>query len=185
MGLAPGGGKHHASTGHYSQVECVLAAMAQPLLAYQRTGKLPDIPGNFGEGMFSGIFPTADDTFIAIIVRDVQQWSALGDVLGLDDWQASPPVPHGHQERLASWQSIAATTRAWSCDELVAALQERNIPAAPVLGIDDHFSNAHLISRHLWQQRESPDWEGTAILYETPWKMSATQPEIRSDAPPL
>ena len=85
---------HRARTGEaqhvdMSQIECGMVVSAVPMLDYQVNGRSYERVGNrsrYPATAPHNTYPCAgDDRWIAIAVDDEAQWTALCDVLGLDD----------------------------------------------------------------------------------------------------
>ncbi len=85
----------------------------------RRTGE-----GNRRRGVCQGVYPAAgDDAWVALTVRDDTDCSRLADAMGRQD------LPPDHD---AFDQAVAAWTRNQNAVDVVAALQERDIPAEEV-----------------------------------------------------
>ena len=79
---------------------------------------------------------------------------------------------------------LEAYVNATDRDEAVAHLLKAKIPVAPIYHLNDTVADPHLNARGMFQEIEHP----TAGKYKAitfPFKMSKTQPEIRSPAPIL
>jgi formyl-CoA transferase len=82
------------------------------------------------------------------------------------------------KEKLEKWAS--ETNR----DEAVEFILKAKLPVAPIYHLDDTVADPHLHARGMFQEIEHP----TAGKYNAitfPFKMSKTQPEIKSPAPVL
>jgi crotonobetainyl-CoA:carnitine CoA-transferase CaiB-like acyl-CoA transferase len=127
-----------------SQLEGFLPMVAEALVAYQRTGVLPERSGNRHAGFApSGVYPCAGtEQWLAVAVPSDEAWAALAAFPGLG-WAADTElrsaagrVLHADSidERLALW------TRGLPRDEAVSMLMAAGIPAAPVLNESELFS---------------------------------------------
>ena len=108
-----------------AQIEVGAAVTAEPVIEYSMNGIVRPREGNRRRGYCQGVYPTdTDDAWVALSVRDDTDWSQLVDVMGCpglrrDDHDVFDEV-------------VAAWTRARSSTDIVAALQDRGIPAEQV-----------------------------------------------------
>jgi len=140
---------HRARTGEaqhvdMSQIECGMVVSAVPMLDYQVNGRSYERVGNrsrYPATAPHNTYPCAgDDRWIAIAVDDESQWSALCEVLGLDEL-----LEDSRFADLASRKSnedaldtlIGGVTCEREAFDLMIELQERGVPAGVCQRTDD------------------------------------------------
>lgn len=137
-------------------IDVVLNASALQAIEYDVTGVLLNRRGNRGhEFAVQNVYACAgDEQWIAVSIRDADDWTALNDVLEQPDWAAgldysddTADLIDGH---LADW------LRTRDLDQAVAALLAAGVPAAPVLQPPDVLDNPALQARGFFQTREHP-----------------------------
>jgi crotonobetainyl-CoA:carnitine CoA-transferase CaiB-like acyl-CoA transferase len=140
-----------------AQVEAVAAMTAEQVIHHSLTGELLSRTGNRSdEALPQGIYRTAgDDEWIAISVRDADDWAALCRTIGRDEWRreealaelAARHTRHDEIDRaIAAW---ALTRPAHDAErELVAA----NVPAARLMKTTDFYRDPHLASRRHFRE---------------------------------
>jgi crotonobetainyl-CoA:carnitine CoA-transferase CaiB-like acyl-CoA transferase len=131
--------------GQWVDVACVESGMAHVGLAgldasVNRRDERA-IPVNSNREMFppmapSGIYPCrAEDSWVALGVRDDREWSALGEVIGaawaVDARFAGLTGRQAGQDELD--RLVGAWTRTLERDDVVEAVRSRGVPCAPVL----------------------------------------------------
>lgn len=95
------------------------------------------------------VFPCADGWFILAVGND-GQYRACCDVLGLSAVRDDPRFATNggrinHREPLTD--AIAAATRTWPRDELLAALERAGVPAGPINRIDEALADPQMVAR--------------------------------------
>ncbi|WP_059017034.1 CoA transferase [Mycobacterium sp. M26] len=137
-------------------IDVVLNASALQAIEYDVTGVLLNRRGNRGhEFAVQNVYACAgDEQWIAVSIRDADDWTALNDVLGQPEWAAgldysddTADLIDGH---LADW------LRTRDLDQAVTALLAAGVPAAPVLQPPDVLDNPALQARGFFQTREHP-----------------------------
>ena len=95
------------------------------------------------------VFPVSDGWFILAVGND-SQFRSCCDVLGLAAERDDPryATNGGRIEHRASLtDAIAAATRQWKRDELLAALEAANVPAGPINTVNQALADPHLVAR--------------------------------------
>ncbi|MGD9753739.1 MAG: CaiB/BaiF CoA transferase family protein [Acidimicrobiia bacterium] len=121
-----------------SQIEASVHYLAPAILDHQLTGAAWDRLGNDDPAMSPhGIYPSAgEDEWVAVAVRDDEDWRALARLLGRPEWGDAPDL-RGAEARRARRaeidEAIAAWTRHRPPHDAEAALQAAGIPAHAVL----------------------------------------------------
>jgi crotonobetainyl-CoA:carnitine CoA-transferase CaiB-like acyl-CoA transferase len=172
-----------------SQIDCSVASMGEPLLDYQLTGRVAGAQGNLHSWYCPhGLYRTAgDDRWLALAVRDEQEWTALASLVGPPEWasDATLATPAGRQARRAEIDArLAAWASAMDRDDAVDQLVAAGVPAAPLLELEERNQHPHWIARGLTL---SHDYEGfdPCTIYATPWHLTATPPELVRPTPAL
>ena len=120
-----------------SMAEMVTTMMPEAMMDFFLNKRDPGPIGNRDESMAPhGVFPVAgDDKWIAIAIASDQEFGALAEVLGIQSL-ASDPMYSRLGARLRNVDSlereIAARTRNFDRDALVAKLRKRDLAAGPV-----------------------------------------------------
>ena len=121
-----------------AQLEAFLPMTSEALIAYQRTGRVPERSANARPGDAPcAAFPCAgDDEWLAIHVRTDAEWAALAAVIdepwALDDRYARAAGRLAHRTDLDD--ALARWTAAHSRDALAERLMAAGVAAAPVNG---------------------------------------------------
>src|SRR5713101_447741 len=120
-----------------SMAEMVTTMMPEAMMDFLMNGREQGGMGNRDASMAPhGVFPAAgDDKWIAIAIASDEEFAQLSEVLGVST-MASDPKFARMSARLSNLdeleREIAARTRNFDRDELVAKLRERDLAAGPV-----------------------------------------------------
>lgn len=168
-----------------AQLESTINLMGPQIIKYSADGGEPERTGNHREGsLFSGVFPTdGNDTWIAIDVRCEREWQELVAVLGLAEWAGKRKglcAGEGADETVDA--AVAAETRRFRGEQLVAQLQERGVASAIVETSADVAFDAQLDARGYWRQIDHP--EMGKITVNTPPFFSVERGRLTDPAPP-
>ncbi len=125
-----------------------------------------------------GLFETADGRHVALsVITENHFWSALCDVLGLEDARDLSFVDR--MARLAELQSrLTDAIRHHERDDLVARLLARDAPAAPALDRDEMLALEHFRARGV---STSDPWAARATGYQVTF---TNHPAARRSPPP-
>ncbi len=120
-------------------------------------GRVPQPQGN-SHPFYAphGCYPCkGKDSWIAIVVRDDDEWERLCEVLDMPAFASDPRFKSG----LNRWRNrkeinsiIASRTIAYERKELMAFLQEKNVPASALLSVPDLIEDEHLKTREYWDK---------------------------------
>jgi crotonobetainyl-CoA:carnitine CoA-transferase CaiB-like acyl-CoA transferase len=116
-----------------AQVESLIPFVADAMLEYQFTGKVPEARGNrHREHAPHGIYRCAgDDNWIALACETDEQWRSLAIALGIDDRRfASASDRKANEDALEAELSRALAPL--SADDCVARLRDAGVLVAPV-----------------------------------------------------
>jgi crotonobetainyl-CoA:carnitine CoA-transferase CaiB-like acyl-CoA transferase len=95
------------------------------------------------------VFPVSDGWFILAVGND-SQFRAACDVLGLAAERDDPRfASNGGRiaHRAALTEAIAAATRGWRRDDLLAALEAANVPAGPINTVNQALADPQIVAR--------------------------------------
>ncbi len=146
----------HIESGLY---ETVVFWISQYLTSAQFTGKNPAPRGEqsnmavtMGWGVYQ-LFPTKDGRQIFIAVTANRHWTGLCQILGFDDWKASPEFDSNKKRtkqrpRLA--ERIKAAVVQYSFGDICDKLYKAGIPNAPVNTPLDLLDERHLKEAERW-----------------------------------
>lgn len=172
-----------------AQIEAILSVIPEPLIDQIWNGRAATTKGNRRKDQVPhGIFPAlGQDQWVAISIRDDADWSKLVALMGQPAWAKAPDLSkltgRQHAEGVIE-QQLGIWTAMRDRDDLVQQMQAADIPAAPVLSIEEQMSHPHFAERELLRQVDHPHF-GPERLYATPWRMSETPPQVRQSAPIL
>ncbi len=122
-----------------SMAEMVTTMMPEAMMDFLMNGRDPGPIGNRDESMAPhGVFPTAgEDKWIAIAIASDHEFANLCGALGVPTLATDPKFARlvGRLSNVdALEREIAARTRKFARDELVAKLRELDLAAGPVYG---------------------------------------------------
>ena len=175
-----------------SQAEAFMPHLGEIFLQNSMTGRARERLGNRHPAMAPhGCYPCAgEDKWVTIAVRDDEDWHALCDVMEMphlaDDKRFSTL-----ESRLRNQDDLDAVVGGWATSrdpyEVAKSLQERGVPASPVLDCGpDTYDDTHLQARGYFQEVSHPE-AGTHLMSGPIWKLSsAAAPEpVHEPAPCL
>jgi crotonobetainyl-CoA:carnitine CoA-transferase CaiB-like acyl-CoA transferase len=172
-----------------SQAESALHFLAPALLDYTVNRRVQERVGNRDRHMAPhGVYAAAgEDRWVAITVRNSQQWEALCAVLQrpdlIDDERFSTLSARlAHQDELDPM--ITAWTRKREAHETEALLQAHGIPASAAQNSYDLYSDPQLRHRGHFVDIAHP-LHGTTTVEGSRFKLSRTPARIERAAPTL
>jgi benzylsuccinate CoA-transferase BbsF subunit len=124
-----------------SQLESTVNLLGPHILAASLNRANPTPEGNTSrEAAPYGVFPCANDEWIAISVADDAQWTALAGVARGQPWASEPGHASG-AGRLAAAAALNAAVAAWTAGQdafaLMGTLQAAGVPAGKVQSAKD------------------------------------------------
>ncbi|MCK9496877.1 MAG: CoA transferase, partial [Dehalococcoidia bacterium] len=154
---------------------------------YQREGQLEGRRGNRHQ-LFApqGCYQTlGSDAWLALTVRDEDEWRALAEVVGRPDWLIEPQF-QTHAGRAECLDEIDDAISAWAAARdhrrATRELQAAGVPAAPVMANWELLSDPHLAEREFYVPVNHPE-VGVFPFPGMPWKLTRTPGTIRRPAP--
>lgn len=168
--------------------EPVLRASENSIPAYDRHGVIRERSGNRNPYIVpSSSFPTADGKWVVIGANTERLWRRLATAIGRtdmieDERYATLSARTGNSEGV--YAALEEWTRSKTAAEIIAILDEAQVPAAPINSVADLFSDPHI------QARENivrvPDARvGTLAVPGVVPKLSATPGQIEHLGPDL
>ena len=116
-----------------------------------------------------------------------RHWQSFFRLMKRDDLVADPRVTDAARRSEAVdelYRMVAELVASWATAELLAALDEVDIPAGPVNGFADLYEDPHLAATGFIRRLDHPT-EGRLALAENPIGFSRTPGAIRRLAPRL
>lgn len=172
-----------ARTGRGQQVDMSLldtmvGVLANQAMNYLVSGAAPRRMGNAHPNIVPyQVFPTADGHLIIATGND-RQWRDCALILGLDALVDDPRFLTNAdrvKNRAVLVPLIAAETRRFARDDLLARLETRHVPAGPINTVADVFADPQVIARDMRVDLAAPAAAaGTVPSVRTPIRLSET-----------
>jgi crotonobetainyl-CoA:carnitine CoA-transferase CaiB-like acyl-CoA transferase len=181
--------RHRSGRGQY--IDMALLDVQVAALANQATYYLVghEVPQRMGNGHAAIVpyqsFPTADGHVIIAVGND-GQFAKLADELGHPEWKSDPRFAtnierlHHRAEIVAA---ISEETKKRTIDDLIAALEKRQVPCGPINTVDRVFADPHVQARGI-QQTVPHSQQGTLPSVASPLRLSDS-PVSYDRGPPL
>jgi crotonobetainyl-CoA:carnitine CoA-transferase CaiB-like acyl-CoA transferase len=171
-----------------SQLEAVLAHMAEGLLEWDMNRREPERRGNHDLWMSPHETYKAkgdDDKWVSIAVATDSEFRALCEVMGKPALADDPRFASA-ASRKANEAALDETITAWTRErdrwEITEALQKAGVAAFPSMSNKDLAEDRHLDERGYLVRLPHPV-AGTRVHAGIPWTMSGTPCEVRHAAP--
>jgi crotonobetainyl-CoA:carnitine CoA-transferase CaiB-like acyl-CoA transferase len=148
-----------------AQVENMIVHIGDAVMEAAMTGASPPRRGNrTPEAAPQGVYPCAgDDQWLAISVRDDEQWAGLVGVMGGPPELRRPGLAD-RAGRASAHDEIDAAIAAWTAtrtkEDLFHLLQGKGVVAGPVLDEADAASDPQLHARRFFHYLEHPSAGG-------------------------
>lgn len=181
--------RHRSGRGQY--IDMALLDVQVAALANQATYYLVgnEVPERMGNGHAAIVpyqsFPTSDGHVIIAVGND-GQFGKLADELGHPEWKTDPRFATNIerlQHRAEIVAEIEAETKKRSIDDLIAALEKRQVPCGPINTVDRVFADPHVQARGL-QKTVPHSGQGTLPSVASPLRLSES-PVSYERGPPL
>ena len=155
----------------FPQSENVMVEIGEYFLDYQMNHRTPTVMGNSDPVMFQDVFPTSGpDGWVAISVRDDQDWEHLVSVVGRADQLAAGTTVLGRRHHADALKAVLASwTATLPAAEIAARLQAVSVPAQEVMSELRVLDDPHLDDRRWFQERSHPAI-GTHRYIGHPWR---------------
>jgi len=172
-----------------SQIDSATSGLGFALLDQQLNGRTAGPRGNLHVAHFPhGLFAAeGEEQWVALAVRNPDEWRALCGVIGRDDW-ASDAALGDVSIRRSRAEEIEQVIRDWcggqARDAAFEELTAAGVPAAPLLDLDERNVHPHFVARELVLQHDFEGWDPCRV-YSTPWPLDATPPALQRPTPQL
>lgn len=170
-----------------SQIEAMLSVMQAPLLQHQIEGDVPILGNRHTLHAPHGHFPCAGlDKWMAICVKNDEQWRALVDISGHSGLAALRALDaDGRLQRVSEVEAaLAGWTSGMPRDRLLERLLSLGIPAAPVNSFEDMSGSAWKRDRAFTLEVTHP-FLGRREVFVPPWRFDGRVGGISVPAPIL
>ncbi len=131
-----------------AQIEVAACLAAEPVIEYSMNAVVRPREGNRRRGCLQGVYPTADDEWVALCVRDDADRANLVDATGRPELSGA-----SHDEFDTA---VAEWTQSLNAGEIVEALSAHQLPVEHVLTADRMYDIAQLDARGFYQEVEHP-----------------------------
>jgi crotonobetainyl-CoA:carnitine CoA-transferase CaiB-like acyl-CoA transferase len=172
-----------------SQQESAVSLIGGEVLAYQMTGQEPERLGNHSTCFAPhNTFPCAGaDRWVTIAVTSDRQWASLADAMGRSELAGDPRFAT-LEGRLSNQDELDRIVGGWTRDremyQIARLLQERGVPAGPVLRGPDLLQDPHYRDRHTFNEVDHPQ-VGPKWYPGFAWRMSETPGQVHWASPTL
>ncbi|ODU04504.1 MAG: hypothetical protein ABS81_09520 [Pseudonocardia sp. SCN 72-86] len=172
-----------------SQIEAALQFLAPEVVDYTVHGRLAERSGNRnGVSAPCGAFRCAgDDRWVAIEVRDDDDWARLVELMGRPDW-ATDDAFATTAGRIEQQDAVEKGLQDWLLDrdayEVMRSAQEAGVPAAVVQKASDLFDDPQLAAREHFVPLDHAEM-GVCRYNGPSYRLSRTPARLRSAAPLL
>ncbi|MDP2952234.1 MAG: CoA transferase, partial [Chloroflexota bacterium] len=172
-----------------SQREATLRLLGDGLMEYQMNKRTPPRLGNRDRAMAPhGCYRCqGEDSWIAIAVRNDEEWKALCQVMGkpeLADDERFADVLSRHQNHDELDSIIEEWTKGHDHNAAMHLLQKAGVPAGALLNAREVLYDPQLNDRGYFEKITHPE-AGDLTLVGMAWKLSKSPGSIRKPAPCL
>jgi len=170
-----------------SMSETMVAALPEPIIAWAIDRTITEPRGNRHPLVApQGCYPTrGDGRWIALSIRDDDEWRTFCKLLGRDDLAADAGLATAEGRRARHDEldaAIAEWTRTRDAGHVAEQLQAAGIAATPTLTALDILSDEHLAARSFVSQVERLAG-GMRHTLGSPWMIDGTRPNSFRRAP--
>ena len=178
--------------GQYVEVamtEAMMALMPEAIFDYTLNNREPERVGNRdpAKAPHDVYRCRGEDAWIAISVGSDEQWAAMCDAMGHEEWRRDPRFA----DALARWghrEELNALVQTWTAErtprEATCRLQAAGVPAGPSFTTADLLEDPHLRERGFVVEVDHPE-VGRRLMGTVPWKTSDLPPVEHRHAPLL
>lgn len=170
-----------------SMAEATMSLMAEPFVAFEKTGNTAERRGNAFTGTApTGVYPSrGGDKWLAISISTDAQWQNLVTEMSRPAWAQAPGLSTNPGRLTAARQldaRIAEWTRNYDNLELSVRLQGAGVPAFPSSDPEDLARNPHFAKRGAIAVQDFPAEPGRAMP-NLPWHFGR-YPSLDKGIPP-
>lgn len=143
-----------------AQLETGACLTPEQIIDHSMNGVVQGRHGNRDTQMApQGVYASADDSWVALSIRDDREWQGLTEILGNPDWARDPGLATLAGRR-ARHDDLDREIGAWigsrAAALTVSALRSRRIPAAEALVATKMYGEPQLEARGYYQEMEHP-----------------------------
>lgn len=167
-----------------SMLESVAAQIPEAIIDYAMNGRATSRTGNHDRDMAPhSCYPCAgDDQWVAISVRNDEEWRAFCGAIGNPRWACDPKYATAqgrlqHQDELD--RLVSEWTRKREKRWVAEMLQRAGVPAGPTLNVEEVVHDPQLNHRGFFVNPEHPEI-GRRLALGMPWIMSESEGTIGS-----
>ncbi|MDP6421183.1 MAG: CoA transferase [SAR202 cluster bacterium] len=170
-----------------AQLESSVSVIGEHIIGQQMDGVPPENRGN-RHPVFAphGAYRCAgEDRWVTIAVTTDDQWRTLCEALGSPELADDPryaDILSRHENHDGLDAIISAWTQGRDPYDVMHALQERGVPATPVMTGQDIFNDPHYQDRGVLELVDHPS-TGPYFIPGIAWKMSKTPGRVRWPSP--
>ena len=182
--------RHRSGQGQYVETSLVEAATSfcvYEAAHYFATGTRPPRIGQQHRGSSPYQVFATEDGYITVGASQQKFFVSLCEILGVPELVSDPRFG-SVAERVAHNRELVALLaeriRTQPSGRWLAALEAAGIPAGPVMGFDEVFTDPHMLARGMVAETEHPV-TGKFRTLGVPVKLSATPGSVRRPAPRL
>ncbi len=143
--------------------------------------------GNRGGFLYPDVFLPCKDGHVGLVCNQLQQWIRFLELMGMPEWTQNPRYRDRRKMTEEYPNEVDALLEPWMMqhtrEELFAMSREKHIPLAPAYDARELLESEHLAERAAFETVETD--AGPLRFPAPPYKMSATQPHLRTRAPRL
>ena len=150
----------------------LVSTMAQHLVAYQATGRLPQLSGSAHPQVAPYQTFRTGTTDINVAVLNERQWQVFCRVIEREDWLndarfVRPGMRANHREELVSAIEAVFATR--PAAEWLALLNDAGVPSGPINTAAELMTDPHLEARDMFLTIDRPGAKSVRIP-AAPWR---------------
>lgn len=165
--------------------DCLTGVLANQAMNYFVSGVAPRRMGNAHPNITPyATFPVTDGWFILAVGNDAQ-FRRFCTVIGREDLADDPALATNAlrlERRAELAETIAAETRMWRRDDLLAALEAATVPAGPINTLADVFADPQVAAREMRIEAEGVPGLRTPITFsESRLALGAASPRLGAD----
>lgn len=159
-----------------AQFESTIAALGDQLIQAQVDGEIVPDGNRDPRWLAQGVYPCADDAWIAMSVIDDRSWRSLAELAGFEGELVA--------DHDAFDQRVAAWTAGQNAITLAEELQAAGLVASPSLEASGVLADEHLAARRAFVKIDQPE-VGEFTTPVMPIALSKTPVRVRVPAPTL
>ncbi len=170
-----------------SMQDCIAAILENAVVRHTIDGVVPTRNGSAHATVAPYDVFAASDGYAFIACANEATWQRLCQAMGRGDLITDSRY-EVNAKRVANIGELTALINQWSrrftVDELLALLKDNNVPASPVLTVDQVVADPHIRARNMMVAVDHPV-AGWVTIPGNPIKMSASADTIERPAPVL